>query len=69
VPAEDYDPDVCGVPRCHYPAVLTHLGKPLCGKHWEALCKRQDDDEQREAAERRTRVQRINAARAKCRAV
>ncbi len=39
------DNDQCAEKRCKKPADLTYLGKPLCQKHWQAFCDKQDKEE------------------------
>jgi len=37
--------DQCAEKRCKRDATLTYLGKPLCQKHWQAFCDKQDKKE------------------------
>ncbi len=39
------NPDICSEKKCKRPADLTYLEKPLCQKHWELLCAKQDKEE------------------------
>jgi uncharacterized protein (DUF4415 family) len=36
------DPNKCSVARCRNASALTHLGKPLCKKHWEKQCEAEE---------------------------
>ena len=40
---EKYDQSECGVVNCHAEPSMTHLGKPLCQKHWDAHCRREEE--------------------------
>ena len=30
--------DDCAYPKCRNESILTWLGTPICGKHWEWVC-------------------------------
>jgi len=37
------NPDRCSVGRCNKDSVLYLLGKPLCQKHWEEHCEKEEE--------------------------
>lgn len=63
------DDDLCAVARCNHPAVLVHLGRPLCDTHWVKLCEREKVAEDRAAAigaaRRKLRLRRLLAKRSR----